>query len=395
MKILYVNSFYRPHIGGGAEVTLENIVEGMARRGHEVVVFSTSDKPGISIETVGSAKVYRAEIKNVFWHYPRNLPPKFVRALWHWYDRNNPRMGSVVRDVIRAEKPDIISFHNLAGISIAAWQAAFDESVPAIQVLHDLYLMCPPTTTFKNNKACETRCLECRYFRREHPAASSQLSAVVGVSRYILDRLTGEGYFKHIRQEVIHNTKTIPDATGPRKAAVRERVTFGYIGALNPPKGIEWLIEQFRARGHGAKLLIAGEGSEQFKAKLRMLCGNSDVEFLGYVNSSTFYSQIDVAVVPSIWPDTFPGVAYEACAHHVPVIASGVGGLPEIISDGVNGVLCDPKNESSLGDAIEKILADRAMRETLSRNARASVEELLEPDRMITAYEALYSAIRH
>jgi glycosyltransferase involved in cell wall biosynthesis len=111
------------------------------------------------------------------------------------------------------------------------------------------------------------------------------------------------------------------------------------------------------------------------------------------VESRDFYSKVDVCIVPSIWPDTFPGVAYEACAHHVPVIASRVGGLPEIIRDGINGILCDPDDKDSLRKAIRKMDSDRSFMRQLASNARGSVEEMLDIERVQSQYEALYTKI--
>jgi len=393
MKLLFINSFYRPHVGGGAELILETIVEGLAARGHQVIVLATQKSPGLSIETVGSAKVYRAEIQNFYWPYKRDLPPKPVRALWHLRDRNNSMMGKVVEAVIKAESPDTVNFHNLAGFSVAAWDAAHRLGIPSIQTLHDLYLMCPPTTAFKNGKACVTRCAECVFLRHGHVAASRQLAAVVGVSHYILDRLVKEGYFETVRRRVIHNARNIPDTAPPSPRARDHGLTFGYIGSLTPAKGLEWLIAQFKRRGWGSKLLIAGDGSRRYTNRLKTLAQGHDIEFLGYVNSELFYPRIDIAVVPSIWPDSLPGVAYESGAYHVPVIASRTGGLPEIVQDGINGLFCDPSNETTLGDAIDKLQYDRELLAKMSKSARASMEKFFDPSRMIDAYENLMHEI--
>jgi glycosyltransferase involved in cell wall biosynthesis len=355
------------------------------------VVLATTDQPGLSVETVGSAKVYRAEIQNFYWQFRNTLPGKLIRAAWHWRDRNNPEMGRVVRDVIAAEKPDVISFHNIAGFSIAAWYAAFSLRVPSMQVLHDLYLMCPSASAFKGGKACLRRCPECVFFRREHVKASRQLSEVVGVSHFVLNKLTEEGFFKGVRQDVIHNARVIPDVTRPAK--LPDDLVFGYIGSINPAKGLEWLVKEFRRSGDGAKLLIAGEGSESFKARLRKLAGGSNIEFLGYVRSDTLFREIDVAIVPSIWPDTLPGVAYEACAYHVPVIASQNGGLPEIIKNRTNGLLCNSLEPQSLGEAITELMNDRGLLQRLSSQCRASVREYLDFSHMLDEYERILFSI--
>jgi len=85
--------------------------------------------------------------------------------------------------------------------------------------------------------------------------------------------------------------------------------------------------------------------------------------------------------VPSIWPDTFPTVAIESCAYSVPVIATRVGGLPEIIHDGINGLLIEPLDDISLSDAIMNLYEDKTLLHSLSENSReiilpSSIQEI-------------------
>ncbi|MCS2822946.1 glycosyltransferase [Bacteroides ovatus] len=87
--------------------------------------------------------------------------------------------------------------------------------------------------------------------------------------------------------------------------------------------------------------------------------------------------------MPSIWPDTFPTVAIESCAYSVPVIATRVGGLPEIIHDGINGLLIEPLDDISLSDAIMNLYEDKTLLHSLSENSREIILPLLDSDRMI------------
>jgi glycosyltransferase involved in cell wall biosynthesis len=109
------------------------------------------------------------------------------------------------------------------------------------------------------------------------------------------------------------------------------------------------LIEQFQRLPFEATLQIAGRGQLNDEAQLKALVSSANISFVGYQTPQAFYSQIDVAVVPSIWREPFGMVAVEACAHSVPVIASRTGGLPELIEDQVNGLLCSPQDPDSQG----------------------------------------------
>lgn len=391
MRICFINSFYAPDIGGGAELTLQRIAATAAAMGHDVSVICTAKERHVVRETVDGCDVRRVPLHNIYSTLSRDLPPKPVRLLRHWIDRDNKVMGRRVAEQLADIRPEVVSCHNLSGLSAATWGAVAGLGIPQVQVLHDLYLLCPPTTMTRGGQACVTQCAECRLFRRNHPAMSGAVDAAVGVSRFIIDRFESYGYFPNASLHVIHNGQAIPDP-GRREHDPAAPLTFGFIGSLTPVKGIEWLIEQLPADG-SARLRVAGAGSADYMAHLRAKAAGKPLEFLGHMKNADFYPTVDVSVVPSIWPDTFPGVAYEASAHHLPVIASNRGGLPEIIRPGVNGLLCDPGDPPSLGQAMQALIADRAEVARLSAAARESVAPFLDKQRMVDAYLALYAEV--
>ena len=112
-----------------------------------------------------------------------------------------------------------------------------------------------------------------------------------------------------------------------------------------------WLIEQFQRLEIDARLDIAGRGKLDYESKLKAMADPSKVSFLGYCDSDEFMQSIDVLVVPSLWAEPFGLVAVEGCANNLPVIASNMGGLPEIIRDEYNGLLCSP-NDIWLANAV-------------------------------------------
>ena len=103
------------------------------------------------------------------------------------------------------------------------------------------------------------------------------------------------------------------------------------------------------------------------------------------MNSQDFYQQVDVVVIPSVWPDTFPTVAFEACANNVPVICSRIGGLPEIIKPGINGMLFTPGSVEELTDIFNGLTPLDLNR--WKDNARVSVKEMTNPDGMFDKLE--------
>ena len=395
MKVLFINSLYPPHIGGGAEIILQRTAEGLQARGCKVVVLATAPEPGLREDSLNQVKVYRAGLRNLYWHHTEQRPGQLSRLRWHMRDRYNSDMREYVRDVIRAERPDVVVCHNLSGWSISAWDEIRAAGLPIVQVLHDMYLLCPSSTMFKNGKNCERRCFNCKVFRKGYDWRSAQVDTVIGVSRFMLDTLQGQGYFQGAKAYVVHNSSPFPAPTvKPRHANhlnAKEPLRFGYMGTLSEAKGVRWLIEQFQRLPFDATLQIAGRGQRNDEARLKALVTSPNISFVGYQAPSEFYSQIDVAVVPSIWNEPFGMVAVEACAHSLPVIASRMGGLPELIQDRLNGLLCNPDDPDSLGVAMLRLHQQPELLSRLGGQARTSVASLLNLDLMLDSYQSIFA----
>jgi glycosyltransferase involved in cell wall biosynthesis len=395
MKILYINTFYAPHYVGGAEYSLQVIVETMHKKGHKVVVLATSNKKGLHQEIINEIKVYRVGIKGWDWLHGYSKYPKFKKILWHIQDVYNIKMAKYVKEIISIEKPDLVSCHNITGLSIAIWDVIKKEKIAIIQVVHDFYFLCLKSMIFRNKKVCNRRCVECRIMRVLHQKKSKKIDAVVGISQYIIDKIEKEKCFDKSLKKVIYNARIIPDSnTNNRQISTSDTITFGFIGRLVPPKGIQWIIEQFKNL-HSDRILlkIAGQGSDSYMSFLKYISADDKrISFIGYISSKEFYSQIDVLIVPSLWNEPLGMVAVESCSYHIPVITSGAGGLKEIIIDGYNGLHCDASNPKSLLDAINRIINDRSLLKQLSDNARISVSSFLDTDRLIREYEDIYKA---
>lgn len=392
MRVLLLNTLYAPHIGGGTEVMLQHMAEGLRARGHEVRVLCTGPEAGLQRETLDGIAVLRAGVRNLYWPFDGKRYGALKRLAWHALDRYNAGMRNVLAKVLREVEPDVVVCHNLSGWSISAWDAIRAAGLPIVQILHDQYLTCPRGVRFHKGRHCEQQCAPCALLRRSHAAASREVDAVVGVSRYQLNALLEAGYFTGSQAHVVYNGTPMVDAPIAPSAAGHRPLRFGFIGALTPNKGVEWLIEQFQARGEDASLLIAGRGDPDYVNQLKSLADPQRVHFVGYLKAAEFFGEIDVAVVPSLSPESFGLVALEACAHHLPVIASRMGGLSEIVQDEINGLLCSPEQSASLGDAIARLVQDPALRLRLAGRAHDVVAPMLSVQRMLDEYETI---LRH
>lgn len=406
LRLLYANAMYSPDIGGGAEIMVKTMAEGMKARGHDVQVLTTHAGEADRVDEVGGLPVHRLKLRNLYWPHTTEQPNPLLKAAWHAIDCVNPLMAGPIRAKLKAIRPDVLISNNLPGFSISLWREARALNIPIIQVLHDYYLICPRATLFKAGHPCQKQCTSCQAFRLPHKNASNLVTSVVGASLSILDTHLAHGLFAQSPvKQAIYNARPLPEPEPPALAAPQDPTTvFGFIGALTEVKGVRDLILAFKnltETHQNCKLLIAGGGKAEYVAELRTLASTPLIEFLGKVNAIEFFKKIDYCVVPSIWRDPFPGVVYEAISQNVPVIGSGRGGMAEIIVDKVNGLLFNPDNPDSLvhtlATAIQLAKAPDAMR---LRNIRATVSPMLNEARMLQDYEhvidlTLNNTVRH
>jgi len=395
VKILYVNTFAERKGHGGAEETLWTLMSAMRDAGHQCILLATSNQHGLRRSDQDGITVWNAGIRNLYWPGRRKQHNPFARAAWHLQDSYNPWMQSYVREVARTEQPDVASLHNLPGWSVATWTTLRRLSIPTIQVLHDHYLICPRSTMFKNGRNCAGQCRNCAALRLPHRAPSGRLSAVVGVSRYILEAHRRLGYFEGVPfQRVIRDTRNIETlgCQHPTFTTPHSGTRFGYIGTLAATKGVSELVDAFlRAAIPYSELWIAGSGNPEYEHRLRVHAnGSSHIRFLGRVLAAEFYPQVDAVVVPSICNDNLPGVVYEAFAFGKAVIGSRRGGIPEMIRDGENGLLFEPDRPDELCNAMRRLNADESLRKQLVAGATRAAPRYLDVRGWAAQYTHIY-----
>lgn len=390
MKIIYINTFYDPYVFGGAEVVLKYIAKGMSSRGNQVTVLSLSQNDDWNFDKVDGIDCVRMPVPNLYLPYRSRNPSKWERYAWKLLDCYNPIAKKYIVSQLRNLRPDVVVTNNLSGISSAAWQACRQMKIPIIHVLHDYYLLCPNINMIKHDFPCKRHCGKCKLLRWPHRYLSSKVTAVVGVSRSILDTHRRAGFFGKVKEcHVIYNARDIKAAAPDNK---REGpFVFGYIGGLTPVKGIERLIRAFGivAANANATLLIAGSGEQAYVDSLKALPNSGAIKFLGYVEPSAFYSRIDALVVPSLWQEPLGAVVYESLACGVPVIGSRRGGIPEMITDCVNGLLYEPSDDQNLVAAMLRLMSDGTLYSELRNNAATSVSHFTNVERLIDEHEAV------
>ncbi len=392
MRILFINVLYAPFIGGGAEIILKSLVEGAHDLGHEVKVLSFWDKDDRE-EIIDGIPVYRAKIPNVYLPYGKIRQPFLKRRLWHILDIYNPLSKKIVLKQIRDFKPDIISIHNTQGWSCSIWDAVLESNVPAIQVLHDLYLLCP-TNMFKNNVICKKQCLTCKLMRLPYKSKSNNIKAVVGVSNFILNKLLSYGYFKDVPiKKVIYNSRKLSNFIVERRTDSKH-INFGFIGTLAPNKGIEVLLRAYhKIKKPNYKLFVAGAGKQDYEEYLKSKYKDDSIIFMGRVEPMDFFEKVDVTIVPSIWYEPLGMVVVESFAFGIPVIGSNIGGIPEMIINGVNGMLFDPYKEGDLEEKLLKFEDNISDWKNKSEIIKQSAQKFLDYEGWLNQWEELYKLV--
>ncbi|MGA2261678.1 MAG: glycosyltransferase family 4 protein, partial [Acidobacteriota bacterium] len=160
-----------------------------------------------------------------------------------------------------------------------------------------------------------------------------------------------------------------------------------------PEKGVAHLLRAFdrvlcdgTIPGPQPLLLFLGDGPQlgDLRALRENLRSKDNIILAGYrPDARELLESADLCVVPSVWQDAFPLAVMEAMARAKPVIATRVGGIPEMIEHGVHGILVPPGDELALASAIRDLLGDRQVATRLGQAARQRVAEHFSPDQQL------------
>ena len=355
MKVAIVSSSYHPYYKGGGEHSVKALAEGLTEKGEEVVAITAYHQE--QTEHINGVKVCRVKHPNIYWSYESARQPAYKKLLWHLIEAYNPMVSRRVKALLLREQPDVLHIRNTEDFSPYIAKLARSLSIPVVVTLNSFTWLCPRGTMFKNGRNCVQQCLSCRAITYPKKWLSRYVSAVVGVSRFTLERHIHYGYFPEATQRTIYTSKEAPPRAVPQTH--RSGLRFGYIGRLHPIKGVAEIIQAFRqAAPRNASLHIAGEGSPEYYYHCQQLAEGSDnVVFLGQRSPEEFYSKIDVVIINSLVNDAFPRVLVEAYAYGRPVLAANTGGTPEMIIPEQTGWIHDPFQAGQLEAAIERVAA--------------------------------------
>ena len=368
--------------GGGIGTYAYNLARGLTELGHRVHVIVRGWGED-TVQKVGEMRLYRASIPEPSWRrgtYFFNSRFGETREILLW----NLRVGQVVRRINAVEPLDVIESPEFHAQGLFA--ALSQRRIPMVVKLHTpAYVLGRITGASVGWSRWDTMAseyLEYRLVRRARVVTSpSRKMAEDAAEQWSLDASA-------IR--VIPNMID-DDLFRPTNGTVVDNRTLLYVGQVVRHKGVETLVDALPIildAFPGTRLRFVGKidrsdsgtpsMSDHLRQRLRE-AGVSEgvVEFVGPVDRTVLphaYRHAAVCVVPSLW-ESFGYSCLEAMACGCAVVASAVGGLPEIVTDQVDGLLVPPGHPEALATAVIRLLSDPLLRLQLGSRAQATVRD--------------------
>lgn len=332
MKVLIVNTLYPPTTIGGAERSVSLLARAAAKRGHEVHVASLHGKDAVVEEMDGDVTVHRLPVRNIYWQFDtERSPSKVERLLWHARDRRNPRATADLAGLLERTGAEVLHTNNMQGFSTEIWGVAKAKGVRVVHTLRDYGLICSRALLYRSGHDCVKQCTDCRLLTGRKKDNSVLVDAVASNSQYVIDTHRRFGYFNDTDARVIYNIADVRSAPTPAAALPGGGLSFGYIGRVEPEKGIEVVLAAFSKLARDDwRLDIAGAGKDDYVAQLQAQYPDPRIRWLGFVNADAFYGAVDVVIISSIWPEPLPRTMIDCLARGKAVIYSDAGGTPEI-----------------------------------------------------------------
>jgi glycosyltransferase involved in cell wall biosynthesis len=398
MRVLFANKFYYER--GGLERVMLQEMEWLEAGGHEVAVFSTA--------------------------HPENLPARFSRAFPAYRELGEEGRASIsgalsmfwnkeaaagFGEVLDEWQPDIVHCHGIhRHLSPSVLREARLRGIATVLTAHDYFLICPASTLLRGGtepcvpRACgrrtffsaaRYRCVQGSTGRSLLAGAELTVQRTLGrYERYVDLFVTPSAFTRSALVEgglPPERIRVVPNAVslGPaRSPSVGSDVLL--IGRMSSEKGVAQLLEAGRA---GAiPLVLAGDGPLLGELETRYASGS--VRFLGRVDKQRVDSLIRTAraiVVPSIWLENAPMAVLEAMGAGTAVIASRIGGIPELFEDGVEGLLVPPGDVDLLARAMRTLADDAALARHMGEAGRARAAKDFSPEKHLEGLRAVYS----
>lgn len=365
MKILILSDAFPPYDEGGAErIAYYQAVE-LKKRGYEVAVFTgdpTRPAPPYPVEPIQQYKAYTLEWprpRSSFWKNAVHIPRQLI----------NPFSVLRLRQAVSDFKPDIIHAHLISVISFGAF-AAVAPHIPKLLTFHGYQFECPKGGLFRKGKGiCYKKPLPCIAYTKLMQLTLNSIERIIAISSFIHERLIEAGTPP---AKIVDVPNGVPGLGQRSFVPVSRNPNVLFVGRIEQNKGIAELIQSFKSMAHlDAQLTIVGDGS--YAPHVRRFAANDKrIVFLGRLSpndTKKAYLNARLVVVPSLWHEVMNTVICEAQSYGRPVVATALGGNPDLIRDGETGFIYNPSNPNTLSHKMALLLEDNGVAENMGCRA--------------------------
>lgn len=377
MKVLLANKFFFRN--GGSEVVMFQERDFLIRNGHEVIDFSMHDKR--NIESRHASHFVTAQ------DYHNGSAGKISSAFSLIHSTEATRK---IARLIEDTKPDIIHCHNIYHqLTPSIIGTAKAKGVPVVLTLHDSKPVCPSYVRLSQGKPCSA-CLDGDFSNvvKQRCADGSRGKSFLLYLEAVVQRWMGNyekvdkliAPSKFMRDSVLHrfhdDQVTLLYNGIDTKSLHFSESDKGYVlflGRLSAEKGVETLLKAHASSSKKWPLRIAGTGPLSKALQSRY----PDAIFLGHMTGDALHRTIaeaSLVVIPSECFENCPMSILEAMAYGKPVVGSRMGGIPELIVDGVTGKLFTAGESEELRSVLDELMVDGARRHEMGKCARARAE---------------------
>ncbi|MFA6417092.1 MAG: glycosyltransferase [Patescibacteria group bacterium] len=393
MRILQVNKFH--YARGGADKYYLSLGKALEQAGNEVAYFSMQH-PKNEVTPYAKYFVSRLSFNEGGFKDKLKSPGRMIYSL-----EAKRKFKKLVADF----KPEIIHIHNIYHqLSPSILDVAKKAGIPVVMHVHDYKLICPNYQLFAHGEICEAckphkyyKCAQKKCFKDSRSKSflaalemylhhsvlkiyERNITTFITPSAFMKSKLVEWGW-PAVKIKVIVNPFDAQMSLSLNEEIPPLEKYLLYFGRLSEEKGLKTLIEA--AALTGAKLKFVGDGPQKIELDTLAKKINAHLEFLGFKSGEELKQLILKAravVIPSIWLENMPLSLLEALSLGKVVIASNIGGIPEIIKDGDNGLLFIPGNIKDLVRKINDL--DVLDLDKIGREAKESVKNFNEPENL-------------
>ncbi len=380
MKICLVNSLYHPDSRGGVETAVKTIVDEFSIK-HSVFVIASGIKHKETIEEqIDKIKIYRIGYEKYFPFQNIELQNFFIKLLWRINQLKNKYSSTFIYQILLKEKPDLILSHNTLGLGYNTIKTinkfCTTHKSKHISTIHDVQLIYPSGILTEKNKKRKTILKIYSFFTRN---IYKSCHYIISPSQALLKLYFQYGFFLNSDTKVIPNPIKLELAEKSEKKD-NEKLNIIYMGQLEDHKGIFDIIKAIKLLPSDKfYLTIAGRGNLEEKIKQSIYIVNN-INFVGQYNKNSgkeLLSQNDLVVIPSKCFENSPMVIYEAFEMGVPVLASRIGGIPELVEEDKTGWLF---KSGDIENLKQKLLAIYEKKEAIGQMSNNCIEKVKEFD---------------